>query len=331
MSESYAGWRDLGAALLGGGQNKAQAYSQGAQNAARLEGMLAEARIKRSEAMARDRFQQDLVRNGVRPEEAAVLSTAFAAGYNPEQLSGYQQDRQKIGFGEEGADAARTGNMDLLNNFLSLIEGKPRERTKIDSGIAFDPYGPAATQPLRTTPVADATIAATRALAGQREASAGAAEALGDLRGRTDPNLRVASGGKGQAPTLLRGTPPPTYTPAPGEVSLESVLRGEGLPPEIIQQIGRAAEAGQDFQIKVPPTRPPMRPGAGTQVETMPRPAAPARPPAGNPPRPSVTQESALQALADAREAIRRGLVTKEEAKRRLKAAGMPRTAELIR
>jgi len=329
MGESFSGWQDLGRALFGGRADNVRAYQQGAQGAAQLERMLSEARIKRSEALARDRMQQALVDNGANPQEAALLSTVFAAGYNPEQLSGYQLDRQKYGVGDEAATAARGGNVDLMNNLLSVFKGEPRERTKIDSGIAFDPYMPAATQALRTTPVADANIAAINALAGQREAAATAAGAQADLRNRTDPNLRVGSGGKGQPPVLLQGQPPATYVPQPGEVSLESVLRGEGLPPEIIAQIGRAAESGQDFAVTVPPTRPPMRPGAGAQVTTSPKPAKPAAPASG--PKKRFTEADALQALADAREAVRRGLVTKEEAKRRLRAAGMPRTAELIR
>lgn len=334
MSESFAGWGQLGNALFGGG-DRSGAYMKGAQGAAQLERMLAEARIKRDEALQRSKVAETLTATGMDPAQAQMLSTVFGAGYNPAQLGDYQRDQQTIGITGEAADAARGGNLDLLNNLATVLSGKPRERTQITGGMAFDPFAPP-TQGMQTTPTGLADIAATLALgrerdAGARQNDAGAAEnfaqataaqAQADLRGRTDPNIRVASGGKDKPSSLLTAPPPPTYVPKPGEVSLEAALRGEGLPPEVIAQIGRAAESGQDFSVTVPPAgRPAPRPGV---------PAAAAAP-AAKPPARQFSKEDALQSLKDAREAVRRGLVTKEEARRRLRDAGMTRTAEMLK
>jgi len=187
-----SGWGRLGAALAGGEQP--QAYDRGAQSAARVANWLADARKAESEArilagkeQARANLEGALVANGEAPEAAKLLSTVFAAGYNPEQLSGYQAERQKIGLSGEAADAARAGNVDMLNNLLTAFQGKPRERTNIAGGVAYDPYA-APGQPLVSTPTGAADVQATQALAAERFAGAGQSDARAALYGRTDPN-----------------------------------------------------------------------------------------------------------------------------------------------
>lgn len=312
MSEGYGGFRDMGSVLFGGADTRG-AYNKGAQGAAELETLLAKARMAKDQAMKRAEFRRTLEQNGVPPQQAAILDAAFGSDYNPEQLSGYQSDQQKMGLTGEAADLARGGNVDAMNNILTVITGKPRERTNIQDKTMFDPYAPP-DQSVQTTPMGLADIVATQALGRERDAGAaakyasgGAAESLSDLRDRTNPNLRVGSGGKGQAPVLLEGQPPSGYVPQTGDVSLESILRADGLSPDIISQIGLAAESGKDFAVTVPP--------AGRAAAAVPG---------------KFTQADALQALKDAREAIKRGLLTPAQAKKRLQDAGMTKTAEFI-
>lgn len=208
MSEGYGGFRDLGAALFGGGGRTQAAYQEGARGAAQTDLLLSQAKIKRDEAMKRSQLTEQLTAAGIPPEQASMLSTALGAGYNPEQISGYRGDVQKQGIIDESLGAARGGNIDLLNNLATVLEGKPRERTQITQGMAFDPYA-APGQVMQTTPVGGADIAATLALGRERDAgaveniaTASAADALAGLRTRTDPNVRASGGAAGGSNTL---------------------------------------------------------------------------------------------------------------------------------
>ncbi|MES2533354.1 MAG: hypothetical protein V4636_20085 [Pseudomonadota bacterium] len=200
MSEGYGGFRDLGAALFGNGGRTQAAYQDGARGAAQTDLLLSQAKIKRDEAMQRSQVFDALVANKVPPEQARVISTSMGAGYDPRQISGYQGDVQKQGIVDESLGAARSGNLDLLNNLATVLEGKPRQRTQITQGMAFDPYSNP-NQQMQTTPVAAADIASTFALGRERDAGAvenyadaSAANALAGLRVRTDPNGGGATG-----------------------------------------------------------------------------------------------------------------------------------------
>ena len=193
MSEGYGGFRDMGSVLFGGADTRG-AYNKGAQGAAELETLLAKARMAKDQAMKRAEFRQTLIDNGVPPEQASIVDAAFGSDYNPEQLSGYQSDQQKMGLTGEAADLARDGNVDAMNNMLTVIDAKPRVRTNIQDKTMFDPYA-APDQSVQTTPMGLADIVATQALGRARDASA--AESMADvaLRNRTDPNSRASGGG----------------------------------------------------------------------------------------------------------------------------------------
>ena len=193
MSEGYGGFRDMGSVLFGGADTRG-AYNKGAQGAAELETLLAKARMAKGQALKRAEFRRTLEQNGVPPQQAAILDATFGSDYNPEQLSGYQSDQQKMGLTGEAADLARGGNVDAMNNILTVITGKPRERTNIQDKTMFDPYA-APDQTVQTTPMGLADIVATQALGRARDASA--AESMADvaLRNRTDPNIRASGGG----------------------------------------------------------------------------------------------------------------------------------------
>lgn len=103
-------------------------------------------------------------------------------------------------------------------------------------------------------------------------------------------------------PASMGRSPPAGLPQSVADTSqLEADLSRDGAPPEAISEIVRSITQGRDFNVQVP-----------AQQRRF-------------------TAEDAQQALADAREAIRRGVITPEEAKRRLQAAGMTQTAEFIR
>ena len=193
MGAPYEGYANLGEAIFGR-NNRQGAYNQGAQQAAQLELVLAKARQEVDQARKRAQYREALIQGGVDPQQAAILDATFGSGYNPEQMSGYQTDQQRIGLTGEAAGFARGGDIDTMNNLLTVIDGKPRVRTNITQGMAYDPYA-APQQAMQTTPVGLADIAATAALGRQRDA--GAAESYADaaLRNRTDPNIRAGGGG----------------------------------------------------------------------------------------------------------------------------------------
>lgn len=209
MSEGYGGFRDLGAALFGNGGRTQAAYQDGMRGAAQTDAMLMDAKMKRQKAMAMSELADKIAATGqFPPEVASMISTAMLSGNDPTKISGYRGDVQKQGIIDESLGAARGGNIDLLNNLATVLEGKPRERTQITQGMAFDPYA-APNQQMQTTPVGGADIAATLALGRERDAgaaenyaTASAADALAGLRTRTDPNVRAPGGAGGGSNTL---------------------------------------------------------------------------------------------------------------------------------
>lgn len=229
MGSPYAGYSNIGEALFGGGARKRDAFNQGASQAAQLELLLAKARQEVDQAQKRAQFRQTLEQQGIAPEQAAILDATFGSGYDPTKLSGYQGDQQRIGLTGEAAGLARGGDVDAMNNILTVIDGKPRTRTQITGGMAFDPYA-APQQAMQTTPIGLADIAATAALGRQRDA--GAAESYADaaLRNRTDPNIRASgssAGGGSLSPDLMAMFSRPNPMDPAGKPSID---------PEIYQQ-----------------------------------------------------------------------------------------------
>lgn len=209
MSENYQGARDLGAALFGNGGRTQAAYQDGLRGAAQTDALLMDAKMKRQKAMAMSELADKIAATGqFPPEVASMISTAMLSGNDPTKISGYRGDMQKQGIIDQSVGAAQSGDIDLLNNLATVLEGKPRERTQITQGMGFDPYA-APDQVMQVTPVAQADISATRALAGERQAAAAenyatasAADALAGLRTRTDPNASSSGGAGGGSNTL---------------------------------------------------------------------------------------------------------------------------------
>ena len=199
MGAPYEGYANLGEAIFGRG-NRQDAYNRGATEAAQLELLLAKARQEVDQARKRSEYRQTLIQNGVPAEVASILDAAQGSGYNPEQISGYRLGTQRFDLTGEAAGMARSGNVDAMNNLLTVINGSPRVRTNITQGMAFDPYA-APQQQMQTTPVGLADIAMRAAQGRNYDASAAESYADADLRNRTNPSLRSGGGSVGGTQT----------------------------------------------------------------------------------------------------------------------------------
>lgn len=158
------GWERLGEVFAGTAAGGNDSYTRGVSKQAQLAQLLAGAQIKQDEAMARDELLGSMIANGTARPEAAMLSTMLRMGADPTKISGYHGDVQTQGFQSEAMDAARSGNVPLLNDIMTAISGKPRQTATMSEGTLFDPYG-AVGQSVNVTPVGQSTI-------GQRNASA---------------------------------------------------------------------------------------------------------------------------------------------------------------
>ena len=294
---NMGGIGDFVAALTGRGAIRQKAEDDAwarAQNIGRAKKAAAEAKITEDELAQRGVLADALTALGADPNLAPVMRGGFANFPQAVQGHGGLFDLAQT---RRAADMAIQENPDtaMLNRVLAA---------RLSGG------GPLSPQETDPEGLASALIGTERAQAGsynanaaQSYAGANAAAALADLRARTDPNIRVGSGGKGR-PSVILQAPSPAYTPKPGEVSLESLLRDEGLSPEVIAQIGRAEESGQDFAITVPP--------AGR--------AAPARPDFSNV-RTGVTSTTGLAPEA-IRALYRAGKLTRAQAEAQLRLMG---------
>lgn len=166
------GWERLGEVFAGTAAGGNDSYTRGVSKQAQLAQLLAGAQIKQDEAMARDELLGSMIANGTARPEAAMLSTMLRMGADPTKISGYHGDVQTQGFQSEAMDAARSGNVPLLNDIMTAISGKPRQTATMSEGTLFDPYG-AVGQSVNVTPVGQSTI-------GQRNASAAASYASAD-------------------------------------------------------------------------------------------------------------------------------------------------------
>lgn len=244
---NMGGVGDLVKALTGRGavrqQAEADAWKQ-ADNIGRAKKAAAEAGIAEDELLQRGGLAAALTALGSDPNLAPIMRGGFANF--PQAVQG-QSGLYDLAQTKQAGQMAGQENPDvaMMNRVLAARTsgGGPLNPNQVD------PEGLAAA--LLATEQAQAGN--YRASADARNASGNAANSLAELRDRTNPNLRVGSGGKGLASVLLEGQPPAAYVPKPGEVSFEDAMAAENLPPGILAQIGRAAESGQDFTVTVPP------------------------------------------------------------------------------
>lgn len=197
-----SGWATLGAAL-GGANNGARQqmlFNQGAEQGARIENLLGEARRRRDQNLAFQSITPDSIAAAMstadpitgqpyRPEAAQamqgnLMSAMLHAGVDLRQLSGYQKGQQDIGWGNQAWSQATSANPDdnLLTRMQIVRAGKPVERARVEGNAVIDPYKTPDSQTVRMTDLGQAMAGAQGALAGKYGAEASAAHALVDER-----------------------------------------------------------------------------------------------------------------------------------------------------
>lgn len=121
------GWSELGR-VLGGGVNTDDAYSRGATRAAQLEGLIADAQMKRNKAQAQAQMAGALAKMGDDPN----LATVFASGYDPRQLSGYRGDVQEQVFRGDAVARALAGDFTGANANLFGVASGPQALATVE-------------------------------------------------------------------------------------------------------------------------------------------------------------------------------------------------------
>jgi len=143
-----SGWAAFGSALgrgLGGGDDpRSRALmEQGATGETRLQVALMDAKRKRDEDIARAAINGAAIGSAQKDPAAAndLLANLFRAGYNPEQLSGYQRETLGTAIQQDAYDRARGGaEVADLNPLLAVMNGKPVEVSTVRDGVSFNPY-----------------------------------------------------------------------------------------------------------------------------------------------------------------------------------------------
>ncbi len=232
------GWTSVGQALAGlGGAGSQNAYDRGMAKAAQLDQLVQTARYSREKAMeaedarkGRGGFAPAAIAAGIPEAQAGLLSSAFAAGYDPTKLSGYLGDTQERGFREGAVGRAMAGDFGGGNAYLMGVANGPVELASVQGqnlinnrllegggGISTTEQGRAgiAADAARAR-ASDASAASSYASAAKtrQEMAQGGADALGG-RGMKAPagyrwnggNLEFIPGGPADPATKSSGAP----------------------------------------------------------------------------------------------------------------------------
>ncbi|WOB24743.1 MULTISPECIES: hypothetical protein [Xanthomonas] len=178
------GWGALGQALTGG--NNEQAYQRGQLNGAKLTSLLADASIKRDEAMQREQLEARLAAAGNSPEQSSLLATALRGGFDPTKITGYTGDVQEQGFRQSAVDRATAGDWGSANAALLGVANGPVDlaavqgQNLINNRLLPGGGGITTTEQGRSGIAADAARAAA-SYAAANSSNASAQSALGRL------------------------------------------------------------------------------------------------------------------------------------------------------
>jgi len=190
-----------GMTLAGAFGNGDDAYQRQMSQTAQMEGLLAQARMRRDQERARAELGDSLRALGHNPALATVLN----AGHNPMQVSGYGGDMQIQDLRQGALNQALGGNLPGANAHLAAINGKPLNLTAIDGQNIINPWVPDGYQGptdigqaqirynAAQASAAKAQASAANALAGQRIAQTGIANAehAAKLNGNWNPSARA--------------------------------------------------------------------------------------------------------------------------------------------
>lgn len=187
VDPGFGGFADLGQVIAGGGAGSRDAYMKGAGQAASLETSLANARIKRDEALQREKLRERLAASGVPPEQADLLETVIRGGMGSDFSAGMTGlgTQQRNNYRDQAVTAGQGGDLDLMNVLLAGVQGTPMTTTQVDEGYVVNPHG-SPDQTLGITEGELADIGANKALTTAREAQTSASNARAEsIRDRT--------------------------------------------------------------------------------------------------------------------------------------------------
>lgn len=184
IEPGYGGFASLGEAFAGGNNaGTHQAYMQGATQAASLETALANAKIKRDEAMQREQLRARLIASGMKPEQAELLDTITRGGMGTDYSAGV------LGMGRQQQNDARglaledvlhnVADPTHMNRALAVANDAPLTTATVDQGYMIDPHGSPDQTP-NPTATALTQVLANTARAGAANASASASHARAD-------------------------------------------------------------------------------------------------------------------------------------------------------
>ena len=172
----------IGSTLAGGGARDLrgqQVFQQAATGSARLQDILLQARQRRDAEIGRQAAAADATAKG-HPEIAnAILNSPNAASAATAALG-----IQKYGNIGDLMTQAKGDSPDLnrLNRELMVLHGQPSQLTKVEGQNVLNPMVTPDTQTVAPTDIGEAMIGTQQATAGERNAQAGAANALATLR-----------------------------------------------------------------------------------------------------------------------------------------------------
>lgn len=212
------GWQKLGEMLAGGGGGD-EAYRARMMENARLGTALGQDRALRLKEAALLGLDEALIGLGNTPQQAGGLGALGRAGLNPEQFTGAGIDLGTRRAQDAAFEAAKSGDLNLLNRYLAAQEGKTVDLTQVQGNTVINPFAtPASQGTLAATPLGEAMIGAQEASAAQRYAAAGANEALEERRRRP----ATVAGGKAGGPKKV----------SPTDAKNLDDLAGRLLPPD---------------------------------------------------------------------------------------------------
>lgn len=229
------GWANLGSAVAGNGARQAQLYEQGATGAARLEGLLADARMKRDQAAQLGNITPEAIEAANRgdPGAQATLLSYFVRGdRDPRQLSGYNRENLGTTIQQDAYDRVKAGApIADVNPLLAVFQGKPVDLSNVKDGVVYNPMVTPDQSQLSATPVGMAEIM-------QRGAEADAAKARASSSYANAAKTRSEIGG-------LPGAQPGTTPPPPRKPPVGYRYKADGS-QELEPIPGGPADKGQN-------------------------------------------------------------------------------------
>lgn len=203
------GWTSVGQALAGlGGAGSQNAYDRGMAKAAQLDQLVQTARYSREKAMeaedarkGRGGFAPAAIAAGIPEAQAGLLSSAFAAGYDPTKLSGYLGDTQERGFREGAVGRALAGDFGGGNAYLMGVANGPVELASVQGQNLIANRLLEGGGGITTTEQGRAGIAAdaARAAASYASANSSNASAARTRQGMALDRADTMGGGEGRA------------------------------------------------------------------------------------------------------------------------------------